>query len=236
MGDWGNLERRLTGMLHLSRRPVAVALLDHEPAGIPKFTGSAPSGCSFWRLAAGGRTFFTVQADHYNCPVGSYTHNIQLPPDRGKELDETLGMMFEAGYLRPEEVPGIARLPVAPRAIVYAPLGETPVDASVVLTIGTPKTAMLLTEAAARAGRGPSRPLLGRPTCMAIPVALTGGIAGSLGCIGNRVYTDLGDDEMVVAVAGRDLTPVVEALETIVSANLRQAEYARQRRQQLASA
>jgi len=37
------------------------------PAGVPNFTGTEPSGCSFWRLAASGRTFYTVPGDHYNC-------------------------------------------------------------------------------------------------------------------------------------------------------------------------
>lgn len=236
MTDWETIERRFTQKLQLSRRPVGVAVLDHEPTGVPKFSGSEPSGCSFWRLAAGGRTFYTVEADHYNCAVGSYTHNIPLPAERAKELDGTLGMMFDLGYLRPEEVPGIARLPRTPRAVVYGPLGDAPVDPTVVLFVCRPRTAMLLTEAATRAGCGSARPLLGRPTCMAIPVALSEGIAGSLGCVGNRVYTDFGDDEMVVAIGSRHLAQVAEALEVTVSANKKLADYARGRRRELASA
>ena len=38
-----------------------------------KFTGTESS--SFWLLAAEGRTFHTVWADHHNCPIGSYTLN-----------------------------------------------------------------------------------------------------------------------------------------------------------------
>ena len=52
---------------------------------------------------------------------------------------------------------------------------------------------MLLVEAAEAAGVGPQVPLLGRPTCMAIPAALAHGVVASTGCIGNRVYTDLGE-------------------------------------------
>ena len=77
-----------------------------RPRASTKFTGTEPSGCSFWRVAAGGRTFYTVPSDHYNCAVGSHTHDIALPPDRAEELDQTLGFMTGIGYLRMEEVPG----------------------------------------------------------------------------------------------------------------------------------
>jgi len=46
-------------------RPVAVALLDAEPAGVKKFEGPRPSGCSCWRLAAEGRTFYTIPEMQY---------------------------------------------------------------------------------------------------------------------------------------------------------------------------
>src|SRR5713226_8375930 len=99
MTHWVTLERRFRERLGHTHRPVAVAFADHEPAGIMKFSGSAPAGCSFWRQAASGRVFYTVPADHYNCAVGSYTHNLPLPPERARETEETLGMMFRAGYL-----------------------------------------------------------------------------------------------------------------------------------------
>ena len=53
-----------------------------------------------------------------------------------------------------------------------------------------------------RAGAGSSLPLLGRPSCMALPAALAHGTVSSLGCIGNRVYTGLGEDELYVVVPG----------------------------------
>ena len=126
MSQWKELEQRFTDRLGLKRRPVSVSILDSEPTGIQKFVGTEPSGCSFWRLAAEGRTFYTVPSDHYNCPIGSYTHNISLSPEREKEAEQTLKMMFDLGYVRPEEVPQIPRLAKTPSAIVYAPLGEMP--------------------------------------------------------------------------------------------------------------
>jgi len=126
MTDWKELESQLATRLSMSHRPVAIAFLDAPPAGVPKFSGSEPAGCSFWRLAAAGRTFYTVAADHFNCAVGAYTHSIQLPPARVQETEATLGMMFNLGYFCPEEVPGIPRLPKEPAAIVFAPLGQLP--------------------------------------------------------------------------------------------------------------
>ena len=95
---------------------------------------------------------------------------------------------------------------------------------------------MLLNEAAMRAGSGGALPPLGRPTCMALPAALEKGTVSSLGCIGNRVYTGLGEDELYVAVPGTDLEKVATALSTIVSANQALEEYARGRRAQLSTA
>jgi hypothetical protein len=97
--------------------------------------------CSGWRLAADGRTFYTVAGDQYNCPIGSYTHNIALPPERAPELEQTLSLMGTLGYVKMEEVPGILRLPEPPGAVVYAPL---------------------------RAGVMANATLLPRPTCMAL--------------------------------------------------------------------
>jgi uncharacterized protein (DUF169 family) len=235
MTDYRGIEQRLSEALGLSRRPVAVAFGQTPPVGVSKFTGTEPSGCSFWRVAAGGRTFYTVPSDHYNCAIGSHTHNIPLPAERAKELDETLSFMAGVGYVRMEEVPGIPRLPQTPGVVIYAPLADTPVDPDVVLVAGRPGQLMLLLEAALRAGVGSQVPFLGRPTCMALPAALAHGVIASTGCIGNRVYTDLGEDELYVAVPGRDLARVADEAQTIAAANAKLSEYHRGRRQALAT-
>ena len=118
---------------------------------------------------------------------------------------------------------------------MYAPLGDTPVDPDVVLFIGPPGRLMLLQEAAVRAGIATNVPFLGRPTCMALPAALTAGTVASTGCIGNRVYTGAGDDELYVAVRGRDVARVADETETIAKANVALADYHRERRATLAT-
>ena len=234
MIDYRGLEKRLVEMLGLEHRPVAVAFRDAPPPGVTKFTGSMPSGCSFWPLAMRGRAFYTVPADHYNCAIGSHTHNIPLPSERAHELPQTLSFMAGLGYVKMEEVPDIPRLPRTPGAVVYAPLADTPVDPDVVLFVGRPGRLMLLQEAALRAGVAAHMPFLARPTCMALPAALAGGAVASTGCVGNRVYTELSDDELYVAVPARELLRVVDELSTIVHANIALADYHRQRRGALA--
>src|SRR5580704_18353986 len=220
MPDYKALENQFQQILNLNRRPVAVAFRDEFPASVEKFSGSEPAGCSFWRLAADGRSFSTAPEDHYNCPVGSYTHNIPLPENRAHELPAVLGTMTSLGYLKMEEVPGIPVLPETPKNIVFAPLGDTPVDPDVVLFVLSADKLMLLSEAAIRAGAASKLPLLARPTCMAIPAALAHGMATSAGCVGNRIYTGIGSDELYAAIPGRALEEVARELETVESANL----------------
>ena len=203
------------------------------PAGVPQFTGVEPSGCSFWRLAAGGMTFYTIPSDHYNCAIGSYTHNIPLPPERAQELDQILTFMTGLGYVRMEEIPAIPRLPQTPQVMIYAPLGDSPLDPDVVLFAGLPKGLMLLQEAAVRAGIGAQVPFRARPTCMAVPAALASGVIASTGCIGNRIYTDLGEEELYVVIPGKDVARVADEVGTITEANLKLSEYHHERRRTL---
>ncbi len=235
VSDWNDLEQRIGAAVKLARRPVAVTFLDSAPADVSKFSGTEPSGCSFWRLAAAGRVFYTVPENHFNCAVGAYTHNIALSPEREKETEQTLKMMFDLGYVKPEEIPQIPRLPKAPAAILYAPLGDSPAAPDVVLFACKPAAAMLLNEAANRAGVASGAPALGRPTCMALPASLQHGAILSLGCMGNRVYTGLAEDEMYLVLRGKDLAAVADALGIIAGANSALNDYATGRRQQLAT-
>jgi len=231
--NWREIEQRILKVIKTGVPPVAVAFLDAEPAGVKKFEGTQPSGCSFWRLAAEGRTFYTIPENHFNCAVGAYTHNIALSPDREKETEQTLKMMFDLGYVKPEEVPQIPRLAKAPKAIVYSPLADAPIDPDVALFALRPAAAMLLQEAAGRAGVGTGAPALGRPTCMALPASLQHGAITSLGCMGNRIYTGLDEDQMYVVLRGRDLARIADELHVIGEANAALRVYARGRREQL---
>ena len=233
--DFGSIEKRITSAISLSKRPVAISFVAQPPAGVKRYDAVAPSGCTFWKLAAEGRTFYTEQAHHYNCAVGCYTHSIALPPERAQELPDTINLMASIGYIKLEEVGGIHHLEQAPGAVVYAPLGDAPVAPDVVLCIGKPGRLMLLQEAGIRAGVGSGSSLLGRPTCASLPAALAQGIVVSSACVGNRVYTDLAEDELYITIPGKDIERVAQELETIVGANQKLAEYHSQRKAALTS-
>jgi uncharacterized protein (DUF169 family) len=232
MSDYQSIERKLMRALGGKRRPVAIAFLDEAPKSVEKFEGSKPSSCSFWPLAAAGRIFYTAPEDHQNCPVGGYTHGV-LQPERMTDLQQALGLMESIGYIRMEEVGGVFHMDQSPAAILYAPLGETPAPPSAVIASGPASGVMLIAEAATRAGEMSRLPLLGRPTCMAIPAAIGAGAVASAGCIGNRVYTEIGGDELYIMLRGSSLEKIVQELDMIETANRTLTEYHRERKAQL---
>src|SRR6266849_6925986 len=221
---------QLTTLLQLRSAPVAVTFRSTPPANVPRGAAAAPSGCTFWKRAADGQAFYTEASDHYNCPIGAYTHGIDLPPAQAKELEGVLGKMFDLGYLRREEISDIPRRQDAFGVAVYAPLAEATFEPDVVLVRGNAKQVMLLAEAAQAAGVGAESGLMGRPTCAAVPEVLrTRRSAASLGCIGNRVYTGLADDELYFALPGEHVDAVMEKLAVIVHANRELESYHRAR-------
>ncbi len=233
MVDYSVIEVRLSEILDLSRRPVAVAFREKPPIGVPKFAGQEPSGCSFWQLAAGGMTFYTVPADHSNCAMGCYTHKFPLPPERAEELKRTFSQLTSSGYINMEEIASIPRMKKAPKAVVYSPLGDTLTDPDLVIFVIRPMQAMVLQEAAQRLGIGLQHSSLGRPTCMSLPTALAQEMVTSAGCIGNRVYTGLGEDELYVLVPGNLLGRIADSVRGIAEANAKITEYHRERRRSL---
>src|SRR4051812_8525719 len=133
--------------------PIAVAFLKDPPPGVEKWSaGEVPAGCKFWRFAFEGRTFYTEPPDHYNCAVGAHTHAISQPPHREGILEDTVGFMVGNGYLEMAEVPKIPVIPTTPNYIAYGPVASAPFAPDVVLIAAKPYTAMLVYEAALRAG------------------------------------------------------------------------------------
>src|SRR5712692_6838402 len=153
---------------------------DSACGGAPVHRGGA-LGVQLLAARRGREDLLHDPSDHYNCAIGSYTHNIPLPPERAQELDQTLTFMTGLGYVRTEEIPAIPRLPHTPQVVIYAPLGDSPLDPDVVLFAGLPGRLMLLQEAAVRAGIGAQVLSLARPTCMAVPAALASGVIASTG-------------------------------------------------------
>jgi uncharacterized protein (DUF169 family) len=221
---------RMQDLLRLKLPPVAISFQSAAPAGVQHIESSGPSGCSYWKLAAEGNTFYTEAGDHLNCTIGAYTHNIDLSPEKAKELESMLGEMVKLGYLRTEEVPHIPRRESTFEVAVYAPLADAPFDPDVVIVRGDARQTMLLAEATKAANVECDVLTMGRPTCAMIPAAMKSehGVT-SFGCIGNRVYTGLGNDEQYFTIPGRRVAAVVDQLQTIVRANQELETFHRER-------
>ena len=224
MADSENVQE----LLALRVPPVAIGYLGEPPAGLPAWRGSAmPAGCAFWQQAQQGEAFYTVPADHYNCAVGAYTQGLDLPPEREDQLNQTIGLMVENGYIDMAEVPAISRLAQPPAAIAYAPAEQATFEPDVILMVANPSQAMLVYEAGLRAGAAPNLTrLMGRPSCAVLPFTLEGAsIAVSLGCAGNRLYTGLRDDELYVAIPGKKWSDFKASLVGVCRANARMEQF-----------
>lgn len=207
----------------LDKPPIAIGFLEAAPEGVGKWDGgAAPAGCAFWKAAFAGKSFYTEPADHENCAVGAHTHGITAP-ERAAVLMDTVGFMVENGYIRMEEVAGIPALGKGPKVIAYGPVGEAGFAADVVLMAARPGAAMVLFEAAVRAGvaGGGSAPAMGRPACAVLPLAVgSQGAALSLGCKGNRTFTGLPEEEMYFCVPGAKWREFTESFAEIQKANV----------------
>lgn len=222
---------RLKSLLGLESNPVAVAFSDAPPAGLARIESPAVSGCTYWQLAAEGRAFYTEAGDHLGCPVGAHTHNVPMPPEKQQELQGMVGTMVQLEYIRMEEIPQIPQRRRPMSIASYAPLDRATFRPDAVLVRGNARAIMLLAEAASAAGAPVQGGVMGRPTCAMIPVTADDGrAAASAGCIGNRVYTGLRDDEMYFSIPGGQLDVVVAKLETIAHANKELESFHRNRR------
>jgi uncharacterized protein (DUF169 family) len=233
--DVQTLGRTLSRLLGVSSAPVGISFRDTAPAGIARVGRPGPAGCAYWKLAGEGQVFYTEAADHYNCPVGSYTHGVDLPAERAAELQQVVGTMVSLQYIAMEEVPAMPRRTGPFGVAVYAPLAAAPVEPDVVIVRGNARQIMLVAEAARAAGIGHDGAAMGRPACAMIPQAMSAARGNtSLGCIGNRVYTGLGDAELYFTIPGARLADVVAKLETIAHANRELEQYHRGRQASLA--
>jgi len=142
-----SLGARLSELLGLASAPVALAFRPAAPAGVSRVERPGPAGCAYWKLAAEGNVFYTEAADHYHCPVGSYTHGVELPPAQARELQQVIGTFVGLQYIKMEEVATLPRRTEAFGVAVYAPLAESPVDPDVVLVRGNARQIMLMAEA-----------------------------------------------------------------------------------------
>lgn len=225
-------------ILGLGKPPIAIGFFESPPAGVPRWEGGAvAAGCVFWHKAMSGQTFYTIPSDHYNCAVGSHTHKIALPAERAHELNDTITFMAANNYVATSEVPGIPTLAQSPGAVAYGPVDRADFKPDVVLIAAKPAQAMLIYEAAIKAGAGNALTnVLGRPACAVLPLTTNNGQTSiSLGCKGNRTFTGLPDEEVYVAIPGDKWAAVIEKLTETHAANLAMERYYSNRKTEFAA-
>ena len=209
---------------------MAVGFLNTPPEGLGRIDRPLPAGCSYWKHASEGHAFYTTPEDHENCAVGAFTHGVTLSPAKATELEGLIGTMVQLQYLRSEEVAGIPHRSAPMKIVAYAPLAQATFEPEAIIFRGNARQIMLVSEAARAAGIFESAAAMGRPACAMIPqtAASQSGVA-SVGCIGNRVYTELGDGEMYFAVPGLALPRVLEQLDLMLNANAALESFHRER-------
>lgn len=200
--------------LELTSSPVQITYLDAAPAGVTKHPGGAPSVCTFF--SEGRRSaFFAELPEHEACEVGAFVLGVNPEGAMGERLKATIGMMHQEGYLAPGEEAKIPRNDKPPRFVAYGPLGSLPMAPTNVLLFANPRSAMLAMEAAP-----PPVPVNGRPMCAVVPTLNHGApVAVSIGCVGSRVFTGMGDDQMLVGIRGDYLKEFSQRVVKIRSAN-----------------
>ena len=220
MSEFNRLGQDLKESLRLQKEAIAVSFLDEVPKDIPRYGGpEVPSGCSFW-VKCQDSTFYTVAEDHLNCPIGTITQGFSIPEERMGEAQTLFELMVDNRYVSTQELENVPKIKSTPKAVVYSTLSRVTSGPDVVLLACNAYQAMLLSEAVIASGFGGFSGPMGRPTCAALPVTLESeNPTLSLGCIGNRVYTQLGEDQMVITIPGKKLDAIVTNLSDMVKTN-----------------
>lgn len=225
--SYADMSATLRQNLNLDFPPIALARAEAQPNGVPGLTSPVPSACALWRRAEQS-VFYASARDHFNCPIGAMVMGFSLPEATSNELMDLVGQMCQINYIKPEEVPHIPKFPDTASGIVYGPLASFPLEPDVVLIWTTPVDAMLLQEStgATMWSDNPGGVIFGRPGCGALPTAVARGkVTMSLGCAGMRTFTEIPDDQCLVAIPGAKLAAVTDALGEMVAVNAQMKEH-----------
>jgi len=220
MSDYATIAKTLMDSLDLRVAPVAVILADAPPQGVPGPSIPAAAGCVFWERGAQSAVV-TEAKDHANCAVGMFTHHMPLTTAAQQDdLNTSLKMFGDLGYVRPEDIPGIPVLKKEAKHVIYASLASTTLPPSTVLLFANSRQSLAITEAVQQVEPGVP-PALGRPACAVIPQSINSGKAAmSLGCCGARAYMDvLTDDFALWALPGAQIAEYADRIKVLAQAN-----------------
>lgn len=229
--DPATLARELGALLHLAVPPIGIAFCDAaETPGIAPIGGRRPAAtedgrtgavaapCVFWILGA-ERVFSTVEADHANCSVGSYTHGFKTLDEVAAKAD--VAALVQSGWVGEADFPRVPAIKDKPGSIVYGPLEALPVAPDIIFLRVNPKQAMVLDDAL-----GGVR-FEGKPQCHILAIAKDRQEpAISVGCMLSRVRTGMSNSEMTCALPAAKLAETVEALRRNAETERMVASYA----------
>jgi hypothetical protein len=182
------------------------------------------------------RTFITAPGDHALCSIGVHTHNLEPTATHNKDLTDTLKVLGDLTYVRPEDIPQIAVLHHRPRRIVYGPLSESLQAPDAVLLFVRADQTLVLSEATQQL-ESQNPPALGRPACAIVPQAVNKARAAlSLGCCGARAYLDIFTPDIAIfAIPGAKLEAYVERIQALAGANALLQRFHASRRKEVES-
>lgn len=215
--DYAALATELSDLLRLSVPPIGIAFRDTvETPGVDRIdgprpaptsdgrTGAVPAPCVFWTLAT-EKVFSTLEEDHANCSVGSYTHGFKTLAEVASKED--VGALVKSGWVGEADFPHVPAVKNKPASIVYGPLDRLPVAPDIVFLRVNAKQAMVLDDAL-----GGVRFEV-KPQCHVLAIAKDGQeTAVSVGCMLSRVRTGMSNNEMSCAIPATKLGETVAAL------------------------
>lgn len=219
--EYDRIASGISSKLQLSSPAIALSFVEAAPAGIASLDQEVPSACALWRKAETS-TFYAPAKKHFNCPIGAMTMGFEMPKEVQQQLMEVVEKMYGAGYILPEETPKIPSVKRKKSGIVYGPLASFPLKPDLVLMWLTPWQAMIYSEAAGTCRWTEAMPAtaFGRPSCAALPVALEKSQSTlSFGCLGMRIFTNIGEKHLLAVVPGNKLEEFSKALESTEQAN-----------------
>jgi uncharacterized protein (DUF169 family) len=226
-----DLTNRCISLLHLQHLPIGLSFVENVPESVQQTAKRVPSACTFWRLAEQD-VFSALADDHQQCPIGMMTMGFKMPESAQQRAQALVETMASVQYFSPAEVSALPVVQKAHQAIVYGRLDRFPIEPDVVLCRLDTQQAMLIAEALGQVNwlQG-GQSAFGRPTCGVIPHTLqTDQASMSFGCIGARTYLELTPSEVVFTIPGQQFAPLVEKLQTIVSANQALAPFHQQQK------
>ena len=232
---WADKHKALQETLHLRNNPIGIAFSNSVPPNIKKFqkeypepkedgrTGAVSAGCEFW-IYGTETTFYTDEADHGNCSVGSVTHGF-------KNWDQVLSnsdvaTVLECKWVSEADVPHIKILSEKYEYVTYGPLKDYQSDPDVVFIRINAEQLMRMKDAF------PDIRIEGKPQCHIIPIAKEEKIpAISTGCALSRKRTGMSSNELSATIPVAIFDDVLEQLQRTAAIDDMVGDYAKNDKQ-----